>query len=307
MQKLLATHLEARSRCRGVRGRAPGSPSSSRQISAASSRSLRASRIARLIGRRRPRPRPLGRRRRAAARKLGRSLTRSSGIESPASPGSPAALLRPAASSAARSLGVLLAADGQVLERPGSPRAARSAPGWPGSSAVAAARSSPCGSRTRWSGRPSHAVPSARRRDGHGAVGEVLEQLHDVRDVVVGRSTPSGISRRLSPRLFRMRQPGLGGVDELDLALAVGRLAVGQHPDVGADARVVEELLAAARSMASSQSFSRIQRRISLSPRPASPVNSGEPFMTMATRLAALARVASSGRACAGGRGAGRR
>ena len=36
--------------------------------------------------------------------------------------------------------------------------------------------------------------------------------------------------------------------------------------------------------MASSQSFSRIQRRISLSPLPASPVNRGEPFMTMATR-----------------------
>ena len=37
--------------------------------------------------------------------------------------------------------------------------------------------------------------------------------------------------------------------------------------------------------MASSQSFSMIQRRISLSPPPASPVNSGEPLKTMAMRL----------------------
>ena len=36
--------------------------------------------------------------------------------------------------------------------------------------------------------------------------------------------------------------------------------------------------------MASSQSFSMIQRRISLSPEPASPVNSGEPLKTMASR-----------------------
>ena len=37
--------------------------------------------------------------------------------------------------------------------------------------------------------------------------------------------------------------------------------------------------------MASSQSFSMIQRRISLSPDPAAPVNSGEPLKTMARRL----------------------
>ena len=36
--------------------------------------------------------------------------------------------------------------------------------------------------------------------------------------------------------------------------------------------------------MASSQSFSMIQRRISLSPDPASPVKSGEPLKTMASR-----------------------
>ena len=37
--------------------------------------------------------------------------------------------------------------------------------------------------------------------------------------------------------------------------------------------------------MASSQSFSMIQRRISLSPLPASPVNSGLPLKTIAMRL----------------------
>ena len=36
--------------------------------------------------------------------------------------------------------------------------------------------------------------------------------------------------------------------------------------------------------MPSSQSFSMIQRRISLSPEPAPPVNSGEPLKTMASR-----------------------
>src|SRR4051812_9551900 len=35
--------------------------------------------------------------------------------------------------------------------------------------------------------------------------------------------------------------PQVAGVDELDLALALGGLAVGEHPDVGGDARVVEE------------------------------------------------------------------
>ena len=42
--------------------------------------------------------------------------------------------------------------------------------------------------------------------------------------------------------------------------------------------------------MASSQSFSMIQRRISLSPPPASPVNRGEPLKTMARAAAAVLR-----------------
>ena len=44
------------------------------------------------------------------------------------------------------------------------------------------------------------------------------------------------------PRFLRSGlEPG-GGVDELDLAAAVLRLAVGQHPDVGGDAGVVEHV-----------------------------------------------------------------
>ena len=39
------------------------------------------------------------------------------------------------------------------------------------------------------------------------------------------------------------RRPALAGVDQLNLAFAVGGLAVGDHPDEGADTRVVEHLL----------------------------------------------------------------
>ena len=42
--------------------------------------------------------------------------------------------------------------------------------------------------------------------------------------------------------------------------------------------------------MASSQSFSRIQRRISLSPEPQSPLESGEPLKMMAMRLPPFCR-----------------
>ena len=35
----------------------------------------------------------------------------------------------------------------------------------------------------------------------------------------------------------------LGGIDELDLALAVLGLLVGEHPDVGGDAGVVEDVV----------------------------------------------------------------
>ena len=56
--------------------------------------------------------------------------------------------------------------------------------------------------------------------------------------------------------------------------------------------------------MASSQSFSMIQRRISLSPEPASPVNSGEPLKTMARREPSRLHL---GDHVHGGRGASRR
>jgi len=42
--------------------------------------------------------------------------------------------------------------------------------------------------------------------------------------------------------VFAERLEPLGRVDELDLALAVVGLAVGQHPDVGGDAGVIEEV-----------------------------------------------------------------
>jgi hypothetical protein len=47
----------------------------------------------------------------------------------------------------------------------------------------------------------------------------------------------------LSPRLRFIGCVALAGVDELDPALAVVGLAVGDHPDEGADTRVVEHLL----------------------------------------------------------------
>ena len=44
---------------------------------------------------------------------------------------------------------------------------------------------------------------------------------------------PKVLAKGLEPR---------GGVDELNLALAVLRLAIGEHPNVGGDARVVEDV-----------------------------------------------------------------
>ena len=50
------------------------------------------------------------------------------------------------------------------------------------------------------------------------------------------------ISLRLEPRLLRIFCQKLRGVDELHDALAVVGLAVGEHPDVGGDAGVVEHV-----------------------------------------------------------------
>ena len=44
------------------------------------------------------------------------------------------------------------------------------------------------------------------------------------------------------PRVLPQRGVDAGGVDELDLALAAVGLAVGEHPDVGGDASVVERV-----------------------------------------------------------------
>ena len=46
----------------------------------------------------------------------------------------------------------------------------------------------------------------------------------------------------LLAQVFPQRTVPLGGVDQLHLALAVLRLAVGEHPDVGGDAGVVEHV-----------------------------------------------------------------
>ena len=71
--------------------------------------------------------------------------------------------------------------------------------------------------------------------------------------------------------------------DVTDLTRALGHFPTGQNPDVGGNASVVEEL--PRQGVASSQSFSSTQRLISLSPLPASPVNSGDPGATLRDRL----------------------
>jgi hypothetical protein len=65
---------------------------------------------------------------------------------------------------------------------------------------------------------------------------EIEEGAADALDVV-GRELAVLLAEVLAQRL----EP-LAGVDELHLALAVRGLAVGQHPDVGGDAGVVEEV-----------------------------------------------------------------
>ena len=65
---------------------------------------------------------------------------------------------------------------------------------------------------------------------------EVEEGAADALDVL-GREFAVLLAEVLAQRL----EP-LAGVDELHLALAVRGLSVGQHPDVGGDAGVVEEV-----------------------------------------------------------------
>jgi hypothetical protein len=78
-----------------------------------------------------------------------------------------------------------------------------------------------------------------RLRSGKFRLGRFLEfkkGLSDAFDVVRGEFAV------LFTEVFAQRLEPLGGIDELDLALAVLRLAVGEHPDVGGDAGVVEEI-----------------------------------------------------------------
>ena len=144
-------------------GSGSGLPSSSRQIAADSSRSLRASRMARLSG--------------AASRNPSfLTAASSSGMNSARSFTSvlgnvfsmsrmPCCVSRPEGLVGCCVPRVLFLADGQVLECLGLFQSCRIAPGWPGSSAAAAVRWSLCGSRTRSTGRLRHVVPSARRRE----------------------------------------------------------------------------------------------------------------------------------------------
>ena len=52
----------------------------------------------------------------------------------------------------------------------------------------------------------------------------------------------------LGAQALAQQDPEGGGVDELDPAAPLGPFPVGEHPDVGGDAGVVEELLRQARS-----------------------------------------------------------
>jgi hypothetical protein len=100
----------------------------------------------------------------------------------------------------------------------------------------------------------------------------------DARDVLVPQFAVL-LAQVLPERL----KPG-GGIQKLHLAPPVLRLAIGQHPDVRGDAGVVKHVERQCHD-SSSQSFSRIQRRMLLSPWPASPVKSDDPLCTSAIRL----------------------
>ena len=79
---------------------------------------------------------------------------------------------------------------------------------------------------------------SAVALDGAGrAVVEAGEQAHDVL-LAVERDLAALVAEALA-----QRAPERRGVDELDAAAPPGPLAVGEHPHVGGDAGVVEELL----------------------------------------------------------------
>ena len=63
------------------------------------------------------------------------------------------------------------------------------------------------------------------------------QNLHDVLSAFKGNLAPF-----ITKTLAHLDPEGRG-VDELDFTLALGRLAVRKHPDIGGDAGVVEELL----------------------------------------------------------------
>ena len=82
--------------------------------------------------------------------------------------------------------------------------------------------------------------------EAEGLVGKILTWSPSVKSAysrVISAICSAQISLRLSPRRLAHLDPVLAGVDQLDLAPALGRLAVGHDPEVGGDPGVVEELV----------------------------------------------------------------
>ena len=105
----------------------------------------------------------------------------------------------------------------------------------------------------------------------------VAVELGDLGDVVVGE-----FLALLAEALAHLL-PQLAGVDELDLAAAFGALAVGDDPEVGGDAGVVEELVGQRDDGFEPVVLDDPAADLRL-PDPAAPVNSGEPLKTIASR-----------------------
>jgi len=80
------------------------------------------------------------------------------------------------------------------------------------------------------------------------------------------------------------------GVDKLDLAFSAGPLAVGDHPDVGGDAGVVEELLGQGDQRFQQIVFQDVAADLAFATA-GIPLNSGEPFMMIARREPAILRI----------------
>ena len=90
-----------------------------------------------------------------------------------------------------------------------------------------------------------HLAIAVKQHPAAGAVVKLAMQARDVADVVgvFGLVARVADAAALVAQAFFHGHPLVARVDELHLGLAVRFLAVGQHPDVGADAGVVEQLV----------------------------------------------------------------